>query len=561
MVQYIYFSAFVFSLIYLFVYLHMYVRQHGIHYIVFGVITMFSTLNYWMMSISKEAGTSLRAQECVYSGMLLIPIVLICMARDVCKVKRSHTIDVLMIFAGLLVTAVVTTEITGFFYKSYEIDSVTGLIIKDYGFAHILFYVYLVFSLVVMGYILTRFGRKEDVSLNSYLLILCSELVLLVSLFLEKIIPVDFHFDSIGMIIIEIFFLIVCRKLPLYDVGSSIIELVDNSNMMGIIIIDKNLRLLGYNDFVKKFVPEINNWRVDLKLSPDFKYYNEIKAILEKVDDENVYENTIQVGEKYYQNKAVKMRMKGRDCGYQILIFDNTDIVKYRMLLENFNDDLKNEVKRQTEQLIKVENSMVLGMAEMVESRDSSTGGHIKRTSDVIKIITDDLEARKAFSEKESMYENLIKAAPLHDLGKLAVDDAILRKPGRFTPEEYEQMKMHAEKGGEIVSKVLENNLDKDFVELATNVAHYHHERWDGTGYPDHLSGEDIPLEARIMAIADVYDALVSKRHYKESFDFEKAKSIILEGMGTQFDPQLKETFLNCVPKLEEYYSKNKDAD
>ena len=142
----------------------------------------------------------------------------------------------------------------------------------------------------------------------------------------------------------------------------------------------------------------------------------------------------------------------------------------------------------------------------------------------------------------------------MHDLGKIAVDDAILRKPGRFTPEEFEQMKKHAAEGARIVDQILKDTDDDEFHRIAVNVAHYHHERWDGSGYPEKLAGEQIPLEARIMAIADVYDALVSKRVYKESMPFDKADEIIMEGMGSQFDPGLKECYCAARPKLEEYY-------
>ncbi|MBQ3300750.1 MAG: HD domain-containing protein, partial [Eggerthellaceae bacterium] len=138
---------------------------------------------------------------------------------------------------------------------------------------------------------------------------------------------------------------------------------------------------------------------------------------------------------------------------------------------------------------------------------------------------------------------------------KIAVDDAILRKPGRFTPEEYEQMKAHAPEGARVLREILADTDDEEFRQIAENVAHYHHERMDGSGYPDGLRGDEIPLEARIMAIADVYDALVSKRVYKESYSFEKADQIILEGMGTQFDPQLKTYSEAARPKLEAYYS------
>ena len=142
----------------------------------------------------------------------------------------------------------------------------------------------------------------------------------------------------------------------------------------------------------------------------------------------------------------------------------------------------------------------------------------------------------------------------MHDLGKIGVDDAVLRKQGRFTDEEYAKMKEHAANGAKIVREVLTGVEEERFVQVATNVAHYHHEKVDGTGYPDGLVGNAIPIEARIMALADVFDALVSKRCYKEAFSFDKAFAIIKEDVGTHFDAALAEVFLQCRPKLELYY-------
>ena len=184
-----------------------------------------------------------------------------------------------------------------------------------------------------------------------------------------------------------------------------------------------------------------------------------------------------------------------------------------------------------------------------------STGGHIKRTSEGIRILMGEMLRDPECHVDKKFARYMIKAAPMHDLGKIAVDDKILRKPGRFEPEEFEQMKIHAARGAEIVHKVLEGVEEPEFAAIAENVAHYHHERIDGSGYPDHLKGDEIPFEARIMAIADVYDALVSKRCYKDSMSFEQAFSIIEEGMGTQFDEDLNKYFLAARSKLESYYS------
>ena len=224
-------------------------------------------------------------------------------------------------------------------------------------------------------------------------------------------------------------------------------------------------------------------------------------------------------------------------------------------MVEEYNEKLEKEVKKKTRSLVKMQNDIILSMADTVEDRDSNTGGHIRRTSECVKIFAEGLQKDPDYAQKgEAFFECVIKAAPLHDFGKIAVDDAILRKPGKFTHEEYEIMKTHPEKGALIVAKILHSSDDKQFRKIAENVAHYHHEKWDGTGYPKGLSGEDIPLEARIMALADVFDALVSKRCYKEKYSFDKAFSIIEESLGKHFDAELGKIFIKQRTALEAYY-------
>ena len=155
----------------------------------------------------------------------------------------------------------------------------------------------------------------------------------------------------------------------------------------------------------------------------------------------------------------------------------------------------------------------------------------------------------------EQFCQAVIKSAPMHDLGKIAIDDKILRKPGRLTNEEFAIMQTHAEKSGELAESILKDVEDEYFVKIARNMARHHHEKWNGAGYPDHLKGEHIPLEARIMAVADVYDALVSKRCYKEAMSFEQAYEVMMESMGSHFDPQMEEVFVKSRKKLEAYYS------
>ena len=246
------------------------------------------------------------------------------------------------------------------------------------------------------------------------------------------------------------------------------------------------------------------------------------------------------------------LRSDGSPQGYLLDIRDATEEMRNYRIVSEYNETLHAE-----ENIRDMQRKIVLGMANMIENRDSNTGGHVKRTSDIIRILVDEIVRQEVMDVSEEFARDIVRAAPTHDLGKITIDSNILNKPGSFTDEEYEIMKTHAAKSGELVLILLDGVEDEHFVRVAYNVARYHHERWDGRGYPEGLVGTMIPLEARIMAVADVYDALVSKRVYKEAMGFDEVNDIMLAGMGTQFDPNLKAVYVSSRGKLEEYYRQN----
>lgn len=226
--------------------------------------------------------------------------------------------------------------------------------------------------------------------------------------------------------------------------------------------------------------------------------------------------------------------------------------ISHALELVELRSSLEDKLRERTQHISHIQEMMVLGMSTMVESRDNSTGGHIKRTSAVVKIFSRQLIGSCGLTPD---FLNMVtKAAPMHDLGKIAVDDVILRKQGRFTDEEYAAMKKHSAEGAKIVEQILKGVEEESFVRIAVNIAHYHHEKWDGNGYPTGISGENIPIEARIMALADVFDALVSKRCYKEAYSYDKAFDIIEGSLGSHFDPELGRVFMTCRPELENLY-------
>lgn len=232
-------------------------------------------------------------------------------------------------------------------------------------------------------------------------------------------------------------------------------------------------------------------------------------------------------------------------------------ISRVKRILENkhYQDDLEEMVSSQVETITRIQNEVITGIANLIESRDGSTGLHVKNTQNYVRVLTKELRKRGMYPDiLDQEYEtNTIKASVLHDIGKIKIPDAILQKPGRLDDEEFVIMKTHAALGGEIIEKIISNVEDEKYVEIAGQIARSHHERWDGKGYPDGMAGEDIPLCARIMAVADVFDALYQERCYKPPIrPISKVFDILEENSGTQFDPNIMKVFLELKKEIEE---------
>ena len=228
---------------------------------------------------------------------------------------------------------------------------------------------------------------------------------------------------------------------------------------------------------------------------------------------------------------------------------------RYKENLEQEIEQKNLSITQHNEKMLALQDNIIIGMANLIESRDGDTGEHIKRTSFYVELLARALKQNGLHTDilTENYIELLTKAAPMHDIGKIVVPDHILQKPGRLTPEEFDAIKRHASDGGRIVREVLGSIEETDYIEIAADVASCHHEKWDGSGYTEGLSGENIPLSARIMAIADVFDALVSKRGYKSAMPLEEAFAEIERSSGTHFDPQLANVFLSLKSEISSY--------
>lgn len=238
---------------------------------------------------------------------------------------------------------------------------------------------------------------------------------------------------------------------------------------------------------------------------------------------------------------------------------------RVRDYLKDQNEFLETEVQQRTKEVVAVQEVTILAMASLAETRDNDTGNHIRRTQFYIRILAEKLRHHERFRhllDEDKTIDLLFKSAPLHDIGKVGIPDAILLKPGRFTPEEFEIMKSHTTLGRDAILAAEQRlGLELPFLYYAKEIAYSHQEKWDGTGYPEGLSGDDIPISGRLMAVADVYDALICRRVYKEGMPHEKAVGIICEGSGTHFDPDMVEAFKEIAADFREIAKRYEDTD
>ncbi|MEZ6095430.1 MAG: HD domain-containing phosphohydrolase [Pirellulaceae bacterium] len=226
-----------------------------------------------------------------------------------------------------------------------------------------------------------------------------------------------------------------------------------------------------------------------------------------------------------------------------ITIFLTTNILqKFETRLSKFHSQLQNMVEKRTAELGKTKNGVIFGLAKLAESRDNDTGEHLDRIRSYVTILSNELKTTHREID-DQFIQNIGLASSLHDIGKVGIPDAVLLKPGRLTDLERKIMQFHTTIGHECLEAIEDRIGSDEFLKMACDIARFHHERWDGAGYPDGVSGEKIPLAARIVSVADVYDALTSRRPYKEPMTHEKSSQIIREGSGTQFDPEIIEAF------------------
>ena len=290
-------------------------------------------------------------------------------------------------------------------------------------------------------------------------------------------------------------------------------------------------------------MPEMNGFEVMAEINKAGYSYVPVIFLTAKSDGESEMEG-LSLGAIDYINKPFAPLLLLKRIEVHLLVASQKlEIIDQNQELKLFNYNLQHMVEKKTEEVLELQNAILIALSELVERRDSVSGSHINRVKDYLSVLIKSLKEQGLYADQIVHWdvELILQSSQLHDVGKISVSDAILLKPDKLTPEEFDEIKLHTVFCDTVFEKIKKNTSSHEFLGQAQIMASTHHEKWDGSGYPAGLKGEEIPLQGRLMAIADVYDALVSTRPYKQAFSHEDALTIIKKDSGKHFDPNLVE--------------------
>ena len=548
--------------------------------ILISVCIMVSNSGYFILSCSRNIQEALLANALAYVGGIFLPLLVVYILIDYSDSKVPIWFSVIILVINILVFfSTMITDRVPLFYAA--VDFVKGdpsQLVKSAGPLYYVRYIILAVELALVGFftILTYLG-KRSASFRIMMIYAGSMIGVILVYFAKHLFDLKYDLIPFVYLVCTLVLDYVVARSTIYNVNLSVQEKIDELSTYGYLVFDRKFRFVGSNAVSEKFFPEIKDVRIDSKIiAKDYALKDLLKWIVQSATDASQAKNTkakfkkaIVINDRSPSERRhlecelsfIHFGLENHVSGYLVEIIDDTEQHNMIESMSFKGESLKREAERQAKRAKSMQMSTILGMAAMIESRDNSTGGHINRTSACVALFVEHLRNIDDYNMSENYWDSVINAAPLHDLGKIAVDDAILRKPSGLTDEEYEKMKIHAAYGAQIMNKVLEDVDDKEFVKVAANVAHYHHEKYNGTGYPDRLRGENIPFEARIMALADVFDALASRRYYKEPMSYDEAFEIIRSELGHHFDPHLGRIFISLKPDIIKLYDSFEHTD
>lgn len=545
-------------------------------YVLSSFILTVSNIGYYLLSDSSTFESAMMANAIAYLGGIFLPLILMIMLASFSdtKLPRWFLASITLINIGIYCMILLSGRFL-IYYASSSFDPDSPLrLVNTPGLGYYIRVVVLSVEVILSIFftVITIMGKKKASSKTMWIFL--SFMIITIAVYIiTSLIGVSHTVIAFFFLACEFALVFTTSKFMLYDISLNVQKKAIMEDTKGFVTLDKKLNLVGFNRSAAQFFPDLSNCRIDSPIVTDSYAFSQVlrwirkespTMVIDSIKSKEFIINDNSLSDNIHINcnlSVLSFGARNAILGYLLEINDETEQVNYINELNYAGVRLKKEADRQTKRAENLQSSIILGMAAMIESRDNSTGGHINRTSACVQLFVDKIKESGKYRMSDIYWTNIINAVPLHDLGKIAVDDRILRKKDKLEPAEYEEMKKHAAVGAEIVQQVLADVDDKEFVRVASNVAHYHHEKYNGSGYPEGLSGNRIPLEARIMALADVFDALISRRYYKDQMSYDDAFNIIKTDLGTHFDPNLGKIFLSMKDDLIILYDSFSGAD
>lgn len=532
--------------------------------VLFAVCSFLIWIGYWMTTQVTSLEGLIFAKKITYLGTC--PIYFSLLLFYVRYYRLQKVKKIVPIFAAItcfIVAMTLTIDKHTLYYQSISLGGTVNrpTLEVEYGMMHKVYVgLLIVYTILTIGITVHQMYMFQSYKKNwqNEMILLAISLIPTTCYFLEKVYKTDLALVPIGLLFSDVALIYLIAGNKITDINILAKEFIYDTIEDAIVVVDQNNCFRGANPKAIAMFPSLNELHNGAKVS---ELPEEIQGVLKKTMTNNKvlieHENAI------YRFNPKHVIRQDKDLGSVFWFKDVTREVENIHLLENYQENLEKEVKKKTKQLREMQVQMIHGFSAIVENKNAITGNHIQRTSGYVEIIARELmkEGKSKELLNKKYLTKLTLASPLHDIGKISIPDSILDKPAKLTEEEFEIIKTHTSNGEQIIGHILEKSEDSQYVAIAKEVAKYHHEKWNGLGYPEGLYNEEIPLSARIMSVADVFDALVSLRPYKKPYGIEEAFEIIESESGKHFDPVIVHAFLNARQEIEDLFLSLNEAN
>lgn len=532
-------------------------KKANYYFMLSMLIMTVSNCGYLAMALSTDLSEAILANKIGYVGGCFIPLITLFLICTICNYRIPNWIRYILYgYSFGVFFMVLTIGYSNLYYTDLSLGKLGGatILVHSYGVGHAFFYVmvygYLIAEIILLS---EQVFKKRAVSVNKLWMLSVMVILNLVIFIVGRIIQPDLEIMPALYVIDGWIFLYLQKKNMMYNLEDSIASTIQTQEVYGYIMFDNERKYMGCNKVAQKVFPGIAECKVDHGIEGVEKVKELSDWLLRYIqtgEDKQQYHKD----DLYYEIKVSRVWYRNRARGYVIEIKDETDRLKYMSLLSNYNNELLKKVNEQTGELRQQQKrtkelfvQTVTALSEAVDAKDRYTSGHSKRVAEYSLMIA--VRLGKSKEEQDEIY----RAGLLHDVGKIRIPVDIINKPGKLTEDEFNIIKVHPVTGYHILSGISGS-------EQIAIAAKYHHERYDGKGYPNGLVGDNIPEVARILGVADSYDAMTSNRSYRSGLQQDVVREEILKGRGTQFDPEIADIMLQLMEEDKNYTMRQTDS-